>query len=572
MKLPDRVKESTVTVGTGPFALGGAATGFQTFAAALTVGDTVPYCATLGSEWEVGIGTLTAAATLVRTSVTSSSNGGNLVNFSAGTKEIFASATASVLSKFTQTGDLPFATSVPLTISGSSYMPQQSVSSVLAFTPAASAVKGALVYLRLVADGVNAPTFTGFKEWGGSLGYDNRSGIVNQLQFFYDGYDYWYTVSQQVGAAAVDATAPTALSASVANATPTFVDIVLSEAMDTSYTPAASSITVGGHTVSALAFTSSTNMRATVTTAFVNGEAASPVSYAQPGTNNARDLAGNLLANFSGLAVTNNVGAVATAPAQMAAPTATAGDGTVSVAYVAPSNGGSAITGYTATWSGGQSATGTANPLVITGVTNDVVGTVTIVATNAVGNSPASPASNSVTPVASGGVSFVVDLQNLTNGLTLTAPGEYSGGGNGITGTGGRGNGGALKIPANTDGYVSLDWVSPATQCAVGLDSVTNVPTYDNMDFLCWLYTSAGTLYASANTSAGTSKGPYQPVGAGVRYRVARISGAVTLDLSTDSGATWTTKHTFVASGSTVALYPVWFGEAIHQPRGSGLA
>lgn len=110
--------------------------------------------------------------------------------------------------------------------------------------------------------------------------------------------------------AAGDTTPPTALSAAVANATPTYIDITLSEAMDTGFTPAASSVTVSGHTVSALAYTSSTNLRATVTVAFVNGEAARTAAYTQPGTNNARDIAGNLLANFTGLAITNNVGVV----------------------------------------------------------------------------------------------------------------------------------------------------------------------------------------------------------------------------------------------------------------------
>jgi hypothetical protein len=114
-------------------------------------------------------------------------------------------------------------------------------------------------------------------------------------------------ITNNVGA--VDATPPTASSAAVANATPTFVDIVMSEAMDTSFTPAASAVTVSGHIVSTLAWMSGTVLRATVSAAFVNGEVARTAAYAQPGTNNARDVAGNLLVNFSGLAITNNVAA-----------------------------------------------------------------------------------------------------------------------------------------------------------------------------------------------------------------------------------------------------------------------
>lgn len=107
--------------------------------------------------------------------------------------------------------------------------------------------------------------------------------------------------------AAADTIAPTASSAAVANATPTFVDITMSEAMDTGFTPAASSLTVSGHTVNALVWASSTVLRATVSAPFVFGEAAQTAAYTQPGTNNARDVAGNLLANFSSLAITNNV-------------------------------------------------------------------------------------------------------------------------------------------------------------------------------------------------------------------------------------------------------------------------
>lgn len=103
--------------------------------------------------------------------------------------------------------DIAFAESIPLTTTRPAYMPQQTVSGPLAFTIAAGAVRGALVYLRLVANGTNTPTFTGFKEWGGSLGYDNRNGIVNQVQFFYDGEDHWVSFSQEVDAEALPAAA-----------------------------------------------------------------------------------------------------------------------------------------------------------------------------------------------------------------------------------------------------------------------------------------------------------------------------------------------------------------------------
>jgi hypothetical protein len=110
--------------------------------------------------------------------------------------------------------------------------------------------------------------------------------------------------------AAADTTAPAVSSASVANSTPTVLNINMTEAMDTGSVPAASAFTVSGHTVSSVAITGST-INLTLATPFVFGEAARTVSYTQPGTNNARDLATtpNLLANFSAQAITNNVAA-----------------------------------------------------------------------------------------------------------------------------------------------------------------------------------------------------------------------------------------------------------------------
>ena len=89
--LKDRVKETTTVVGTGTVTLLGAADGYQSFAA-IGNGNTTYYTITaqVGTEWEVGIGTYTSSGTtLSRDTVLSSSNGGSLVNFSAGTKDVF---------------------------------------------------------------------------------------------------------------------------------------------------------------------------------------------------------------------------------------------------------------------------------------------------------------------------------------------------------------------------------------------------------------------------------------------------------------------------------------------------
>jgi hypothetical protein len=85
----DRVQESSTTTGTGTFTLGGAVTGFQSFSV-IGNGNTTYYAIVGGSEWEVGLGTYTSSGTtLSRDTVLESSNSGSLVNFSAGTKNVF---------------------------------------------------------------------------------------------------------------------------------------------------------------------------------------------------------------------------------------------------------------------------------------------------------------------------------------------------------------------------------------------------------------------------------------------------------------------------------------------------
>ena len=91
----DRVKETSTTTGTGTLSLAGAVTGFETFSSAIGNGNTTYYAiVNSDGEFEVGLGTVSAAA-LARTTVISSSNSDSAVNFSAGTKDVFVTLPAS---------------------------------------------------------------------------------------------------------------------------------------------------------------------------------------------------------------------------------------------------------------------------------------------------------------------------------------------------------------------------------------------------------------------------------------------------------------------------------------------
>ena len=96
--LNDRVKETSTTTGTGAVTLAGAVTGFEAFSAGIGNSNTTYYGIFNGgtAEFEVGLGTLNGnSTTLARTTIISSSNSDNAVDFSSGTKDIFCTLPAS---------------------------------------------------------------------------------------------------------------------------------------------------------------------------------------------------------------------------------------------------------------------------------------------------------------------------------------------------------------------------------------------------------------------------------------------------------------------------------------------
>lgn len=103
--IADRVKELSVTTGTGAITLTGAVTGFEGFNTAFGVGPSFDYCiesidgatGAPNGSWEIGTGHLSGATTLVRDTVRQSSNADALVNFAAGTKNVFCTLPASVI-------------------------------------------------------------------------------------------------------------------------------------------------------------------------------------------------------------------------------------------------------------------------------------------------------------------------------------------------------------------------------------------------------------------------------------------------------------------------------------------
>jgi hypothetical protein len=140
--------------------------------------------------------------------------------------------------------------------------------------------------------------------------------------------------------------------------------------------------------------------------------------------------------NDSYFSLTNSCGGAA--PGAPTIGTATAGNGSASVAFTAGSSGSSTITGYTATSNpGGFTGGGVGSPVTVSGLANGTSYTFTVTATNIYGTGPASAASNAVTPAGVATVPGAPNIGTATAGNTtatvsFTAPG--SDGGSTITG------------------------------------------------------------------------------------------------------------------------------------------
>lgn len=156
--LKDRVKVTSGVTGTGTATLGAAATGYQDFSA-VGAGNITYYTIALqsGDEWEVGTGTVTESGGvwfLSRDTVFESSNAGNLVNFSAGTKDVFVTYPAE-RAIFEEPSGNTLIDGGPITVVG------QNVSTYTSFTAVLGELYGnvdsfAQLYVQNLNDGAEA--------------------------------------------------------------------------------------------------------------------------------------------------------------------------------------------------------------------------------------------------------------------------------------------------------------------------------------------------------------------------------------------------------------------------------
>jgi hypothetical protein len=117
--LADRVREASTSIGTGALVLSGAISGYQAFSVAIGNTNTTYYGVTNSgtSEWEVGLGTVSAGL-LTRTTVLASSNGGAAVAFTTGTKDVFCTYPAGKSVNLDSAGALVLTTPLPVASGG----------------------------------------------------------------------------------------------------------------------------------------------------------------------------------------------------------------------------------------------------------------------------------------------------------------------------------------------------------------------------------------------------------------------------------------------------------------------
>lgn len=194
--------------------------------------------------------------------------------------------------------------------------------------------------------------------------------------------------------------------------------------------------------------------------------------------------------------------------------TATSASGTsVSVAFTAPANiGGSAITSYTVFSSGGQTATGSASPVIVTGLTTGTAYTFTVLATNSYGSSPVSASSNSATPVAQGQQAYTTAGTYswvAPSGITSVSVVTVGGGGGG-------GGGGALAYKNNISVTPGASYSVVVGAGGVSAGGGTAGSNGGNSSFTASFGTmTAGGGNAATNAAGGAPSGVYDGGGSG---------------------------------------------------------
>lgn len=219
-----------------------------------------------------------------------------------------------------------------------------------------------------------------------------------------------------------------------------------------------------------------TGYTATATTGgYFNTGTSSPV-VVTVGVNGSYSFTGTSYNDYgTSVSTASSTATLTTVPQAPTIGSAAGGNGEASVIFTGNNTGGSAITSYTATSSPGNiTATSSTSPITVTGLTNATAYTFTVKANNANGASAASAASNSVTPIATVPIDYLV----IAGGA---GPSNAGGGAGGLRSTmNNTGRGGSLEsqfTATRSTNYTVTVGAGGANTGANGSNSVFNTIT-----------------------------------------------------------------------------------------------
>ena len=253
--LNDRIKETTTTTGTGTVNLAGAETGFETFVGGIGNGNTTYYAIShqTTTEFEIGLGTVNddspdTITGRTNANVISSSNSDNVVDFSAGTKDVFCTLPASKAITLDHQSVMNVVGSISLGDASNRVILSKGSDNKIAFETQASGGSatasnsgGVIIYANTAA--LAAATGNAV----GDLGF-----VTANNKLYFRQTNGWYTVATVTNATPVISSAGNATYAFATDGTPIVVTVSATDAegetITYAHTVSSGSLTNGGGT------------------------------------------------------------------------------------------------------------------------------------------------------------------------------------------------------------------------------------------------------------------------------------------------------------------------------------